>query len=595
MAVNPADPNQVYTLSENGLILPHGNAFPISQTSPPPTYNERPGPPPYASAFQITNWTNPAGYTMDFFGEIQEWGGAPVVASPEPIEGLWQFRDFTVDPATGRGYRLRDNGTIDAFGGAAALPAPNLGGLRTARRIIWNWATGTGYVMDAWGGFHPLNGAPVINGQFNHSHWKGWDICRDLVIANWTTGAAYALDGWGGLHAHNGAPVPFGNPYWKGLDIARDLHLVRGGAEGHVTEFILMDAAGALHRWVMSTPPSVTISAPTGTIETNMPILRWAFNDAERHKQAAFEVRLAAGLHTASTPPSTTVFRLDGTDPSIRSASVDIDLPRGDYTVYVRAKDASDKWSDWARGTFTVSPPVLNPPTIRVAASTKTVGGNEIRIDQPADHVTASRYTVEYKDPADSEWSITTNGYLVTVGTMVTDFEVPTGVARSYRARQVRQGAQGYNSSEPGPTVTAPPAAGGTDTDAGAWSLLDITTGTAARIFVLGEFEFTEEVEAGVFLPLGRENAIVISDGANRGLRTDLNIVTLSQDDYKALVDRKTGIARPGRTLLLRDGFGRAWYVQVSGGIRHAQAVRGGADQNLTIPLTEVTRPTITR
>jgi uncharacterized protein YvpB len=105
-------------------------------------------------------------------------------------------------------------------------------------------------LIDAFGG------APTAT---SYSYWKGWDIARAIVMLPGSD-EGYVLDGWGGIHPVNGAPAVSGNPYWYGQDIARglDLHFaVNGAPDGGAT----LDDTGVLHTWgnypyTLQTPPA---------------------------------------------------------------------------------------------------------------------------------------------------------------------------------------------------------------------------------------------------------------------------------------------------------------------------------------------------
>jgi hypothetical protein len=75
----------------------------------------------------------------------------------------------------------------------------------------------TGWVLDGWGGVHPMGSAPQV---FSNAYWPGWDIANDLATARGLPGG-YVLDGFGGLHPLAGTPPLATGPYWHGWDIAR--------------------------------------------------------------------------------------------------------------------------------------------------------------------------------------------------------------------------------------------------------------------------------------------------------------------------------------------------------------------------------------
>ena len=56
--------------------------------------------------------------------------------------------------------------------------------------------------------------------------WNGWDIARGLTMYNGPKGlAGYVLDGWGGIHPVNNAPAPTTTKAWPYQDYARYLTL----------------------------------------------------------------------------------------------------------------------------------------------------------------------------------------------------------------------------------------------------------------------------------------------------------------------------------------------------------------------------------
>ena len=97
---------------------------------------------------------------------------------------------------------------------------------------------GSGYVLDSFGGLHPVNGTP---GENIETYWDGWDIARAVAVApNGHSG--YVLDGYGGIHPFGGAPNAGGTAYWPGWDIARAITLRSDGHSGYV-----MDGYGGIH------------------------------------------------------------------------------------------------------------------------------------------------------------------------------------------------------------------------------------------------------------------------------------------------------------------------------------------------------------
>ena len=164
---------------------------------------------------------------------------APGVILPPPPQGAayWQGRDIArkvvIFPDGTGGYVLDGYGGVHAFGiGRPAPPNPTI----TASWPGWDIAhdvslvpgTLSGYVMDGYGGLHPFAPAgqalpATISGG---PYWSGWDIARSVWLlpsATLTNPVGYVLDGFGGVHPLEGAPAVSPTPYWAGQDIARNL------------------------------------------------------------------------------------------------------------------------------------------------------------------------------------------------------------------------------------------------------------------------------------------------------------------------------------------------------------------------------------
>ena len=237
----------------------------------------------------------PTGYTVDGWGGVHGYGGAPAVnvsaywAGWDIARGVVVRRDGTGHP--NGGYVVDGWGGVHAFGGAPGVTVTAYWpGWDIVRAIAANPcdANGSsGYVLDGWGGVHPFGAAPAVNVS---AYWSGWNIARGLaldpcvggvvtgeVVDGWgglhpfaqvgqprpatptasavwpgadvvhgvvATGAGrgLVLDLYGGIHPYGGAPSVFPSGYWYGWDIARGISLIPGTAQGFV-----VDAYGGLH------------------------------------------------------------------------------------------------------------------------------------------------------------------------------------------------------------------------------------------------------------------------------------------------------------------------------------------------------------
>src|SRR5947199_5944673 len=59
------------------------------------------------------------------------------------------------------------------------------------------------YVLDGWGGIHPVGASPALAST---ASWPTKDIAYSLALFPDGTGG-YVMDGWGGLHPVGGAPT----------------------------------------------------------------------------------------------------------------------------------------------------------------------------------------------------------------------------------------------------------------------------------------------------------------------------------------------------------------------------------------------------
>ena len=79
-----------------------------------------------------------SGYTLDAYGGIHPFGGAPARST----DAYWPGWDIA------RGIALRADGT-------------------------------SGYTLDGFGGIHPFGGAPAVAAG---TYWPGWDIARGIAL-----------------------------------------------------------------------------------------------------------------------------------------------------------------------------------------------------------------------------------------------------------------------------------------------------------------------------------------------------------------------------------------------------------------------------
>src|SRR5579872_4337282 len=100
------------------------------------------------------------------------------------------------------------------FGGTSS-PDSGLAVLRAVRAVATRAAPpldnqGHLYVLDGWGGVHPVGASPALA---TTAAWPDRDIAFSLALLPDGTGG-YVMDGWGKLHAVGAAPAVDSGVYW---------------------------------------------------------------------------------------------------------------------------------------------------------------------------------------------------------------------------------------------------------------------------------------------------------------------------------------------------------------------------------------------
>jgi secreted trypsin-like serine protease len=155
----------------------------------------------------------------------------------------WAGRDLAegaaFDPTGWGSYVLDSFGGVHPIGLAPRLSGPYWPGWDIARGLAIGGVGRRGYLVDGYGGLHPIGGAPrAVGGPY----WPGWDVARDVSLVPGTYRGA-VVDAWGGIHQFGGGSINrSGAPYWKGWDIVRGIALLPGGTGGYV-----LDGFGGLH------------------------------------------------------------------------------------------------------------------------------------------------------------------------------------------------------------------------------------------------------------------------------------------------------------------------------------------------------------
>jgi hypothetical protein len=213
------------------------------------------------------------GYVMDGYGGLHEFtvGSNPMPAAATGF-GYWPGWDIardllllpTATASQPQGYTMDGFGGLHPFGGA---PAPHFSAYWpnwdiAKRAVLLSDGTG-GYVMDGFGGLHPfaVGSNPMPPAITNFGYWPNWNIARDIALLPGSTAAnvgGMTIDGWGGVHPFGNASAVSGFAYWPNWDIARTIRLSPASTAAKPQGWV-MDGFGGLHPF--GGAPAVAYSA----------------------------------------------------------------------------------------------------------------------------------------------------------------------------------------------------------------------------------------------------------------------------------------------------------------------------------------------
>ena len=173
------------------------------------------------------------GWTLDGWGGIHQFGGAPAIRGG----AMWVNWDIAkrlvlLSDGTG-GYMLDGWGGLHAFAVGTNPMPPTITnnafwpGWSIARDIALTPGSTasnvSGVTLDGYGGVHPFGTAGAVQGE---AMWPNWNIARSVKLSPQSTAAqpqGWTVDGYGGLHPFGGAPAVASGGYSLGRDLAVQL------------------------------------------------------------------------------------------------------------------------------------------------------------------------------------------------------------------------------------------------------------------------------------------------------------------------------------------------------------------------------------
>jgi hypothetical protein len=212
-----------YTLDGYGALHPFGGAPPIVEGPYWPGWD-------IARAFEMdpeSNYSGASGFILDGWGGRHPWRAGnhslPSVQSGPYFPGWDIARDLEMEMNYPNGYVLDGWAAIHSVGSASAITdGPYFPGQDIAKDMEFFNSDG-GYVLTGNGGVHDFGSATDVT----DAPFFGFDIARDLDLFG--DGVGIVLDGYGGIHPFGGASTVTGAPYWPGWDIARDIEFFDAG------------------------------------------------------------------------------------------------------------------------------------------------------------------------------------------------------------------------------------------------------------------------------------------------------------------------------------------------------------------------------
>jgi hypothetical protein len=272
-----------------------------------------------------------------------------------------------------------------------------------------------------------------------------------------------------------------------------------------------------------TTQPTITLTAPVSPVtDTSKPTVAWSFSDSDGYDQDYYRVKVF---------PSSQ-FAVGGFDPSVdtplwdsgvvasgdNTALIDYFLTDGvTYRVYViAAKTVSGEafYSTYEYQQFTVN---TVPPSTPSLSASFNQANNYVWLSASGQSISGSFdsqvFQVQRSDDSGTTWADVIGGSsLVPSGSFLSvlfDYAAPRAVTCGYRVRSVGTLSGELVSSNWSATQNVSVLNDGT------WWLKAITEPTlnAGNVPVQGGFDVDREEQVGVFRPLGRPTAVVVTAG----------------------------------------------------------------------------------
>ncbi len=342
----------------------------------------------------------------------------------------------------------------------------------------------------------------------------------------------------------------------------------------------------------VSAQPSVSVTAPTGTITTSAaPDVTWTFTDSDGETQTYYQIKVftaaqyGAGGFNALT--STATFDSGEIASSDTAGVVGQLLNAGTYRAYVRvAKSVNGQpfFSDFAFSAFVLS---FTPPTIptMVVAWNDSLGKASFTLTGAAPTgYTSQYYDIHRSDDDGVIYSGIRNGEDITpnasyVGTAV-DYEAPRDTVAYYRCRAVGVDASSQEFPSAWGTVQQVLI---TNDETWWFKVIEEPEYNLGSVRVLADLDVTIDEPNTIFRPLGATRPIVVA-GPLQGEDGIYNVKTITETEW----DNFYLVLTHQGTLLVQDPTGTQKYVRITDRTWTAETVSGVIHRNIEAAYVEV-------
>ena len=341
-----------------------------------------------------------------------------------------------------------------------------------------------------------------------------------------------------------------------------------------------------------TTQPSVTVASPTGTVTDNAkPEVSWTYADADGTEQDYYQIKVftSAQYSAGGFDPTTDEAFWDSgvVGSSDNTATIGEYLTDGTFRAYVRvAKTVSGVpfYSAYAYSQFTIN---TTPPTTPTLVGTFQSVSNRVLLEITGATVQGSFdsqvFQVQRSDDSGTTWADVTGGSdLVPDGTAeasLFDYAAPRAATAGYRVRAIGTLGENEVASDWSSTVNV------SVTNDLSWWLKAVTEPDINRgaLKVNPGFESSPVEQIGVFRPIGRRTAVVISSGL-QGEDGTFTISTLGDTEFAAV----WALATHTGSLLLQTPQAEQKYIRVTERTYSRAGTVGNPQNEIKIAYVEV-------